>query len=257
MRLVPLGSGSSGNATLIELEGLRLLVDAGLSARQLDLRLRQLGVEPQRVDCILLSHEHHDHAHGVERFSSRHRIPVACSGQTLAALNLSRVHLGGWESFPSGGRLDLGRVQVESFAVPHDAADPVGFVLHGEGLRIGIVTDLGHATALVRERLRGCEVLMVEANHDDAMLRDGPYPWHLKQRVGGRMGHLSNDEAATLLRATVASSCRAVVLAHLSEKNNTRTLASRAASAALQAAGGRRFELRVAAARAVTPGVSL
>jgi len=257
VRLLPLASGSQGNATLVEFGTTKLLVDAGLSARRLARRLREAGVEPSRIDCLLLSHEHQDHTRGVEIFSKRYGTPVACPRETLEALDLSPVHLGEWLPLPPAGFLDLGAVRVESFPVPHDAARPIGFVLHGEGLRVGIVTDLGHATTLVCERLRGCDALMIEANHDEVMLRDGPYPWHLKQRVGGRMGHLSNQEAAALLRRTVEPDCRAVVLAHLSEKNNTRVLARQAAAGALQSAGGKRAEMRVAAARSITPEVVL
>jgi len=129
--------------------------------------------------------------------------------------------------------------------VPHDAAAPVGFVLHGGGVRIGIATDLGHVSTLIIERLRGCQLLMVESNHDDRMLQQGPYSWQLKQRVAGRLGHLSNREAALLLQETVDDGCRAVVLAHLSEKNNTRELAQRSARAAM---GHRRPEILVATA---------
>ena len=144
-----------------------------------------------------------------------------------------------------------------TFPVPHDAARPLGFVIHGEGLRVGIATDLGHATTLVRERLRGCNVLMIEANHDDRMLQEGPYPWHLKQRVSGRLGHLSNHEAADVLAEAVDESCRCVVLAHLSEKNNTQELARRSAVAALKEWNRSAVEVRVAEATAPTAAVCL
>ncbi|HKQ60452.1 MAG TPA: MBL fold metallo-hydrolase, partial [Candidatus Polarisedimenticolaceae bacterium] len=240
MRLLPLASGSQGNATLVEFGDTRLLVDAGLSERELARRLHAVGVEPRRIDYLLVSHEHQDHARGVERFSRRHGVPVVCSAATLEALDLSPQHLADWVPLPEAAPLGLGPVRVEAFPVPHDAARPVGFVLRGAGLRVGIVTDLGHATTLVLERLRGCELLMVEANHDDRLLQEGPYPWHLKQRVGGRFGHLSNDETAALLRQVAAEPCRAVVLAHLSEQNNLPALARQAAAAALADAGHRR-----------------
>jgi phosphoribosyl 1,2-cyclic phosphodiesterase len=246
VRVVPLGSGSRGNATLVEFGSTRILVDAGLSARDLATRLQAVGVAPESVRCTLLSHEHQDHARGAERFSVRHRVPVVCAFETLEALNLSPIHLAKWHPFVPGQVFDLGDVVVDPFSVPHDAARPVGFVLRGEGVRIGIATDLGHATTLVVERLRGCNVLMVESNHDDRMLFDGPYPWHLKQRVGGTLGHLSNDEAASLVAAVADDDCRAVVLAHLSEKNNTTALARTASSTALGSAGRRRLEMRVA-----------
>jgi len=257
LRLFPIASGSKGNATLLEFGSTRVLVDAGLSARRLALRLQELGLEPGDVELILLSHEHTDHTRGAELFSKRHGTPVACCWETLEAMDRSPEHFRGWQPLSPGETLDLGKVKVLPFPVPHDAARPVGFVVEGEGLRVGMVTDLGHATTLVRERLRGCDVLMVESNHDDRMLMDGPYPWHLKQRVSGRLGHLSNHEAASLLGDTAGKDCRAVVLAHLSESNNTPALARQAAASALEAIGNRRVEMRVASPTSTTPPVCL
>jgi phosphoribosyl 1,2-cyclic phosphodiesterase len=216
----------------------RLLVDAGLSARELTRRLGEVGVEPATVDGLLLSHEHDDHARGAERFSRKHGVPLVCSRKTLEAMDRSADHFAGWCELRCGGTQSVAGVEIEPFAVPHDAADPMGFVLSAEGRRFGVATDLGHATALVVERLRGCEVLMVESNHDDRMLAEGPYPWHLKQRVSGRLGHLSNREAAGLLRQVAGPDCRFVVLAHLSEKNNTHELARQSAAAAVRGNNG-------------------
>jgi phosphoribosyl 1,2-cyclic phosphodiesterase len=246
LRLVPLGSGSQGNATLVEFDGVRVLVDAGFSARGLERALRQIGVDPASVDAVLLTHEHQDHARGAERFSVKHGVPLICSHETLTALDRSPVDFAEWRMLPEDGRTRVGPVEIEAFAVPHDAVRPVGYVLMADGVRVGIATDLGHATSLVVERLRGCEVIMVEANHDPEMLIRGPYPWQLKQRVGGRMGHLSNRDAASLLARTVGSDCRAVVLAHLSCKNNRPELARQAAARAVAAAGGGRADVRVA-----------
>jgi len=257
VRLFPLASGSKGNAALLEFGGTRLLVDAGLSARRLLTRLEQIGIEPREITAILLSHEHEDHTRGAELFSRRHGTPVACCWETLEAMDRSPSHFSEWTPLRPGETFDLGEVKVLPFPVPHDAASPVGFVIEGNGLRVGMVTDLGHATTLVLERLRGCEVLMVESNHDDRMLLDGPYPWHLKQRVSGRLGHLSNREAGEMLRHTATEDCRAVVLAHLSEKNNTPALARRAAANALASNGNRRVEMRVASPTKPTPPVCL
>ena len=257
VRVVPLGSGSSGNATLVEFGERRLLVDAGLSARELNLRLEAVGVAPRQLSAILLSHEHHDHARGLERFAVKAGVPVFTSPETLAALNLAPRHLGRWHPFEPGVPFEAYGVTVDPFSIPHDAADPVGFVLESSGVRIGIVTDLGHATTLVVERLRGCHILIVEANHDDDLLVRGPYPWALKQRISGRLGHLSNEEAATLLAATVEDDCQAVILAHLSESNNTAALAQRAVAKALARAGRTRYAMRVAAAKAPTAAVEI
>jgi len=255
--VVPLGSGSSGNATLVAFGSRRLLVDAGLSARELTLRLGAAGVAPRQLSAILLSHEHHDHARGLERFAVKHGVPVFTAPETLAALNLAPRHLGSWHPFTPGIGFDAFGVRVLPFAVPHDAANPVGFVLEADGVRVGIATDLGHATTLVLERLRGCHVLLVEANHDDAMLVAGPYPWALKQRIGGRLGHLSNDEAAVLIASVADDDCQAVILAHLSEQNNTQALARTAVANALAAAGRKRFAMRVAERKRPTAAVEI
>jgi len=257
VRVVALGSGSRGNATLVEFGATRLLVEAGLSARTLARRLEEVGVAPRSVSAVLLSHEHQDHAFGAERFSKLYEVPVVCTPETLAALDVSPLHLGGWVSLRPGEVLEIGDVRIDAFPVPHDAALPVGFALDGKGVRVGIVTDLGHATTLVAERLRGCQVLMVESNHDERMLQAGPYPWHLKQRIGGRMGHLSNDDTALLLERVADPECRAVILSHLSEKNNTPALARDAAGRALQRAGRKRVEMRVAACTRPSPAVVL
>jgi phosphoribosyl 1,2-cyclic phosphodiesterase len=257
VRVVPLGSGSSGNSTLVSFGTRTLLVDAGLSARELAARLSQVGVPPDTLTAILLSHEHHDHARGLERFAVRHRVPVFTTPETLAALNLAPRHLGSWQPFEPGVPFEAFGVKVDPFTIPHDAVNPVGFVLEAEGTRVGIATDLGHATTLVVERLRGCHVLVVEANHDDGMLLGGPYPWALKQRIGGRLGHLSNDEAAALLAQVADDDCQAVILAHLSESNNTAALARKAVAGALAAAGRTRYAMRVAERRAPTPAVEI
>jgi phosphoribosyl 1,2-cyclic phosphodiesterase len=257
VRVVPLGSGSSGNATLVAFGPRRLLVDAGLSARELALRLEAVGVAPSSLTAILLSHEHHDHARGLERFAQKARVPVFTTPETLAALNLAPRHLPAWHPFEPGVPFEAYGVKVDPFTIPHDAVNPVAFVLEGEGVRVGIATDLGHATTLVVERLRGCHVLVVEANHDDDMLIRGPYPWALKQRIGGRLGHLSNAEAATLLAATADDDCQAVVLAHLSESNNTAAKARQTVAGALAAAGRSRYAMRVAARRQPSPAVEI
>ena len=249
VRILSLGSGSSGNALLVEFGSRRVLVDAGLASREIARRLEAAGCAPGSIRCVLLTHEHRDHSRGAERFSVRHKVPIACVPETLEAMNLSPSLLAAWMPIDPGRDFDLDGVRVLPFPVPHDAARPVGFLLEGEGVRVGVALDLGHATSLVEERLRGCHVLVVESNHDGRMLQDGPYPWHLKQRIASRLGHLSNEEAASLLSRAADDSCRAVVLAHLSEKNNTQALARGAASRALAGAGRKRFEMRVAEGR--------
>ena len=263
MRVLPLASGSRGNALLVEFGpgGLfrptRLLVDAGLSERELTRRLAASGVRPGEVDALLLSHEHDDHARGAERFSRLHGVPLLCTAGTLEALDRSPQHFAKWLPLVAGRPTEVSGVAVEPFAVPHDAREPLGFVLGGSGRRLGIVTDLGHVTPVVRKHLRGCEFLVVESNHDDRMLLDGPYPWQLKQRVSGRLGHLSNTEAAELVRETADGACRFVLLAHLSEHNNTRRLAQAAVERGLSRRAGRRPEIRVAAPLGPSPPLML
>jgi phosphoribosyl 1,2-cyclic phosphodiesterase len=257
MRFVPLGSGSKGNATLVESGSTRILIDAGLSARALGSRLGAVGVAAGEIDFILLSHDHTDHVRGAERFSRLHRVPVLSSIETLEAMDRSPVHFAAWEPLPENGSVSLGNIDLECFPVPHDAARPVGFVLRCEGLRLAMATDLGHATTLVLERMRGSHLVMIESNHDEQMLKNGPYPWQLKQRVAGRTGHLSNDEAAAVLEEVVEECCQAVVLAHLSAKNNRPELARKTAARALSAVGMNRLSMRVAAERCPTPTLEL
>jgi phosphoribosyl 1,2-cyclic phosphodiesterase len=257
LRFVPLGSGSRGNAVLVDFGAVRVLVDAGLSARALAARLEAVGYAPRDVDWIVLTHEHQDHTRGAQRFSKNHGAPVICSSATLEAMDRSPAHFSEWHPLREDGPLDLGPVRVDAFPVPHDAAAPVGFVLSDGKLKVGIATDLGHATTLVVERLRGCHVLMVESNYDPDLLQNGPYPWHIKQRVSSRTGHLSNAMAAELLAQTVDEECQAVVLGHLSENNNRPELARRVVAGALDGAGRRRLSMRVAAARGPTPVVEL
>jgi phosphoribosyl 1,2-cyclic phosphodiesterase len=257
VRVVTLGSGSRGNATLVEFDDVRILVDAGLSARDLTRRLAAIDVEPDTIRAILLSHEHHDHCRGAERFATRNRVAVGCSPDTLAAMNLHPHHLPAYVPVRGGQSILLGDVRVRPFAVPHDAADPLGFVLARNGCSVGVVTDLGHATTLVKESLRGCSVLVVESNYDEAMLRSGPYPAHLKQRIRDRFGHLSNDQAAAVLRHAATEDTAAVILVHLSEKNNTPALARGAAAGALHEAGRSRVQMRVATQKHPAAAVTL
>ncbi len=254
--VAPLASGSPGNATLVAIGRTRLLVDAGLSSRGVTERLEAIGVDPSSLACILLSHEHDDHARGARRFSLRHRVPVACTSETLAALDLSHRSVASWQPLESGRSLTVGDARITPFPVPHDAVRPLGFLLEGEGVRVAIATDLGCPTSLVMDRMGACDLLVLESNHDETMLRDGPYPWPLKQRIAGRLGHLSNEQAAALVRRAAEGGCRAVVLAHLSERNNTPELARASAMRAL--AGARsRVELRIASCRRPTRPVVL
>lgn len=215
-----LGSGSRGNSIYVSDGATSILVDAGFSAREIDRRMRSQGLDPARLNAILITHEHTDHMRGVERLVRRHHLPVyltAGTHQGAASLQyLPEIH-----PFACGSEIRINTLTVRPFSISHDARDPAGFTIGANGSRIGIATDLGHVTALVREHLRGCRLLILEANHDPEMLMDGPYPWFLKQRIRSRIGHLSNQESCRLLEDILHPALEQVVLAHLSETNNT------------------------------------
>lgn len=232
MKICLLASGSKGNALLVCSGCNRLLVDAGLSARELGRRLSLAGVAPDSLDAVLITHEHIDHVRGLALLSRRWNLPVYLHHAAAAVLPAQQRpdHL---VEFESGEEFAVGDFGVRAFPVTHDAAAPVGFTVTGSFGRLGIATDLGIATRLVSEELRGCRCLILEANHDEAMLRDGPYPWPLKQRIKGSHGHLSNRACAELLGQLCWEGLEAVFLAHLSETNNDPRLATAAATAVL------------------------
>jgi len=240
---VVLASGSSGNCTLVEGRRGRLLIDCGLSARETSRRLQRIGCEPRSIGAVLVSHEHGDHVAGAAGFSRRFGVPIHTTAATAMASGLSRSEVAGLVPTEPGRPFLVGDLEVSPFSVPHDAADNVGYVVSCEGAKLGYATDLGHATGLVTERLKDCDVLVAEANHDPAMLREGPYPWSVKQRIGGRRGHLSNDAMGALVAAVAGARTRHLFLAHLSSVNNTPALAVAACGRALEAAG--RHHVRV------------
>jgi phosphoribosyl 1,2-cyclic phosphodiesterase len=233
-----LGSGSAGNATLVRRGKTALLVDAGLSARELARRLERCEQDPAAVTALIVSHEHGDHVRGAAVFSRRHQVPVFCSSASREAAGRQLADLAAWEPLEAGRTVDLGDLQTTPFPIPHDAACTFGFVVAGGGLRVGLATDLGHVNRLVTERLREAQVQVVEMNHDPVMVREGPYPWPVKQRVLSRHGHLSNEAGAGLLPRTVGQETRAVFLAHISQTNNDHDLAL---TTARQAVDGGRF----------------
>jgi len=295
VRFTVLASGSKGNSTVVTGGGTRILVDAGLSCRELFRRMKLAGEEWETLDAIVITHEHTDHIHGLAVTARKLGIPVyltegthrawmrwvsprrqmtyaqwvdqcrkqaaerqaeAESGQCLAEVEADEADLEApadeqdaitepvvaakdpsWlpsvEYFQAGQPFQIGDVAVSPFTIPHDAADPVGFVFRAEGVRMAVATDLGYIPPNVKAQLKGVDLLLLESNHDLEMLRDGPYPWSVKQRVLSRVGHLSNEAAADFLENQYDGQAAYVILAHLSESNNLPELARVAAERAL------------------------
>jgi phosphoribosyl 1,2-cyclic phosphodiesterase len=225
MQITPLASGSSGNSFLIQGNGSALLVDAGLSGKQIVQRLEKVGFDPASLAGILVSHGHSDHIKGVGVLSRKFKLPVWMNRGTREAIEdqLGKVHE--LKIFETGRVFVIAEFRVHPFSVPHDCVDPVGFRISVGTAGVGIATDLGTPTGLVANLLSGLQVVVLESNHDPVMLRDGPYPWELKQRVRGRLGHLSNAESAELLQRIVTDELQTVILAHMSQTNNTAELA--------------------------------
>lgn len=234
MKLTPLASGSSGNSFLVRANGSAILVDAGLSGKQISKRLEEVGMDPGAIRGILVSHEHSDHVKGVGVLSRKYKIPVYMNVGTWKAVEQNMGAINKLEIFETGKIFEISGFRIHPFSVPHDCADPVGFRISCGTAKIGIATDLGTATALVTSLLTGLHVVVLESNHDPQMLRDGPYPWELKQRVRSRLGHLSNSESAQLLERIVSDELQTVILAHMSETNNRADLALDCARASLR-----------------------
>lgn len=238
MRICVLGSGSTGNCTYIGTGGTHVLVDAGLTYKATVDGLKGLGVSPESLSGILLTHDHTDHCKSADAMRRRHGVDLYANECTAAAVEVSAGRDGiEWSIFENGAEFAVGTFRVEAFQVPHDAADTVGFVISAGGVRLGVVTDLGTATSLVRSRLRDCDVLILETNHDPDMLRQAQRHESVKRRALGRSGHLSNDDAAELLESALSPRLRAVFMAHLSLEGNTPTLAENALRKVLRNAG--------------------
>jgi len=243
LRFRVLGSGSTGNATLIEGDGTRILIDAGLGPRSLAERLLSAGVDPTSLAAIFVSHEHGDHARGAAGFSAKWGVRLCGSRGTYAAAAFGAVEVAGYDALEAGASRRVGALTVTTVRVPHDAAGPLAFVVACDGYSIGHATDLGHIGPALVQAFRSCDAVLVESNYDPGMLRDGPYPWSLKERILGANGHLSNGDVGRYLSAGLGDACRTVVLAHLSQKNNHPELARMTAEEALRGRG--RTEVRL------------
>jgi phosphoribosyl 1,2-cyclic phosphodiesterase len=239
-----LGSGSSGNCAYLETAHARVLVDAGFSGRQIEERLASIGRSLRDVQAVFVTHEHGDHVCGLPVLAKRYGIPIHCNRLTAECLRPEMPAYGGWQLFETGAVVPHGDLHVETFSVPHDAYDPVGFVFRHASGGIGFLTDLGYATKLVVERVRTVRALILEANHDVQMLQaDTRRPWPVKQRILSRHGHLSNEAAAELAEEVVTDGLEDLYLGHLSADCNTPELAEKTVAAKLEGAGKRHVRL--------------
>jgi phosphoribosyl 1,2-cyclic phosphodiesterase len=226
VQLTILGSGSGGNCAYIEAGETRILVDAGFSGRQIRQRLAQIGRAPERLAGILITHEHSDHIQGLLALCSKLQVPVYCNRLTKEAIEHYLQAKIDARIFSTGASFELGEMSVDTFSVPHDAYDPVGFLVRTSAVNIGFLTDLGHATKLAIERVRTANVLVLETNHDLKLLQDDPHrPWSVKQRILSRHGHLSNEAAADVAEQIVSAELRHLYLGHLSRDCNRPALA--------------------------------
>jgi phosphoribosyl 1,2-cyclic phosphodiesterase len=249
LKISVLGSSSSGNCTFISTSKTRILLDAGLSRAQIAKRLKTIGESLETIDALIVSHEHLDHISGLHGLLSMQAIPTYISEETSEAIDpkpkWSRV-----EAIRAGHPFWLDELKITPFTIPHDAIDPLAFTFEAEGIKIGHVTDLGYMTELVIQRLKGCHVIVLESNHDLEMLRVGPYPWPVKQRIMSRMGHLSNEMTGRFFGEEFDGDARHIVLAHLSENNNHPALARMMTVEALEKRG---FEINLSLASPAAP----
>lgn len=263
-----LGSGSAGNCAYVETAEARILVDAGFSPRQIRTRLASIGKAPENLSAILITHEHSDHIAGILGLADKLQIPVYCNRGTqdgtiwafkekwISKKKLSPDGLDAtaqlkkqidWRLFETGASLEIGDVGIETFSIPHDAQDPVGFLLRTSAGNIGFATDLGHVTKLVLERIRHANVLVLESNHDVKMLQDCPRrSWALKQRILGRHGHISNVTAAETIAQIMSGGLKQLYLAHLSRECNTPALAEHVMAEQLHHIGAKHVLLNIA-----------
>jgi phosphoribosyl 1,2-cyclic phosphodiesterase len=216
-----LASGSKGNCLFVSDGDTSLLIDAGLSGSEIERRLASRGIDPRTLTALVVSHEHQDHVQGVGVMARRYRLPVYISRTTCLAAQSCLGRIETYRRFECGESFRVGQIDIHPFPLSHDAADPAGFTFRREAAKVGLATDLGVATAVVRENLKDCQVLILEANHDPHMLIEGSYPWPVKQRIKGRTGHLSNNDSRELLLAVKHDRLAHVILAHLSQENNT------------------------------------
>ena len=236
-RLCPLASGSKGNSIFIETGESKLLIDAGLSLPQLKKRLAAIDVDVGEIDAIVVTHEHTDHIRGLDKLAEKVGTPIFANSDTAKAIAANMKSRPRFKIFSTGETFSFGDVDIHPFSVQHDTLDPVGFTLECEGIKVGICADLGFVTTLVRSHLQGCDYLYLESNHDPSMVYACSRPVVYKQRVLGRQGHISNEEASSLLASIYHDGLKHVYLAHLSEECNNPELALKTAHDRLSSIG--------------------
>lgn len=234
MRFASLGSGSEGNSLVVQQGETYVLMDCGFNLTESVARLARLGLNPEALGGIVVTHEHGDHVSGVARLSKKYNLPVWLTHGTLRAQFKTLGNLSNVTEINPHHSFFIGDIRIQPYLVPHDAAEPVQYVFGEADKRLGVLTDVGSSTPFIEQTLNGCAALVLECNHDHQLLADGDYPYSLKQRVGGRFGHLSNEDASSLLSRLDTSNLQHIVAAHLSRKNNSPELAILALSRALQ-----------------------
>jgi phosphoribosyl 1,2-cyclic phosphodiesterase len=250
-----LGSGSAGNSALVSTDHCRILIDGGLTARQIIVRLEQCGVTPAQLDGVLLTHEHGDHVYGLEVLCRKFAVPIYCNAPTAEAIRCETLGAHkNWRIFRTGGEFNICDITVQTFSVPHDAVEPVGYAFHAGSRGLGFITDLGYATKMLIERLREVHTLVIETNHDEKLLQNDPSrPWPVKQRIMSRHGHLSNTAAASVIEQLLLGKVERVVLGHLSRDCNTPELAAGAVRAQVERSGRADVEIFCAGQSAISP----
>jgi phosphoribosyl 1,2-cyclic phosphodiesterase len=251
-RLTILASGSAGNCAYLETDTTRILVDAGLSARQIEERLASIGKSPSNLHAILITHEHSDHIQGLRVLGTRYRVPIYSNRMTREAILETFASSGAkaasleWRIFENGQRFAAGDFDVEPFTIPHDAADPIGFLFHHGNRTVGFLTDLGHVNQFILSKARQANTLILETNYDAKLLHDHPHrPWSLKQRISGRHGHLSNDEAASALGEIMNDRLEHIYLSHLSDECNRPEIAEKTIQTKLKTLGAAHVRVTV------------
>jgi len=239
LRISVLGSGSGGNSAVIFTDDTRLLIDAGLSAKQLKLRLGIVGIDPESLDGVLITHEHGDHVRGLDVFCRTVQVPLYSNAMTREVMMSGKVDRPKtWRIVPTGGRFKVGDIEVQTFPVAHDATEPMGFALRDSESAIGVLSDVGYVTNLMRNHMQGMNTIFVEANYDVILLQnDTKRPWSTKQRILSRHGHLSNDQTAELLGEVGSEQLHRVILGHLSQDCNEPQMAIDVMQKALEAQG--------------------